>query len=51
MLSEQYCRDLEQSVYAKQKQIKKLRNDKFLMQLLVVVGWSLFVVSQFRYLL
>ena len=46
MLSEQYCRNLEQSICVKQKQIQKLRNDKFLMSLLVGVGWSLFILSQ-----
>jgi hypothetical protein len=46
MLSEKYCRNLEQSVCTKQRQIQKLRNDKFLMSLAVVVGWGLFAVSQ-----
>ena len=48
MLSEQYCRNLEQSVCNKQKQIQKLRNDKFLMSLMVCVGWSLFIITQLR---
>jgi hypothetical protein len=48
MLSEQYCRNLEQSICAKQKQIRKLRNDKFLMSLLVGIGWSLFILSQLK---
>ncbi len=48
MLSEKYCQDLEQSVCEKQKEIRKLRNDKFFMSCLVVLGWSLFLISQFR---
>lgn len=49
MLSEKYCQNLERSVCDKQKEIRKLRNDKFLMSLLVMVGWGLFFISQFHH--
>ncbi|MFT4928488.1 MAG: hypothetical protein ACI8WB_004607 [Phenylobacterium sp.] len=43
MLSEKYCRSLETSICMNKKQIHKLQSDKFIMQLLVGVGWSLFL--------
>lgn len=48
MLSEKYCKNLEQTVSEKQREIRKLRSDKFLMSLMIVAGWSLFFLSQFR---
>lgn len=48
MLSEQYCKNLEHSICDKQKQIRKLRNEKFVMGLLVVAGWSLFFLTKFQ---
>ena len=51
MLSEQYCRNLENTICLKQKQIRKLRNQKFTMAVLLAVGWSLFFVSQLRFMI
>lgn len=50
MLSEKYCRRLEMTISVKKRQIQKLQSDKFIMQLLMGVGWTLFIISQFRYL-
>jgi hypothetical protein len=51
MLSEKYCQNLEISITVKKRQIQKLQSDKFVMQLLMGVGWALFIISQFKYLI
>ena len=49
MLSEKYCQNLEMSISSKKRQIKKLKSDKFILELLMGVGWGLFILSQLRY--
>ncbi len=51
MLSEKYCQNLELSICVKKRQIQKLQTDKFVTQLLMGVGWTLFIISQFKYLI
>ena len=50
MLSEKYCRNLEMSISMNKRQIQKLQSDKFIMKLLMGVGWILFIISQLRYI-